>query len=161
MKDEIEAWEDYEQVAVYLLDKIASALGLERVEGGQEVVGIRSGTTWRIDGKGVKVGGEGFVVIECRRYTTSKQNQEKVAGLAYRMIDTGAAGGIIVSPLGLQEGAARVAAAEGIQTIHLDQNCTRTDYVLEFLNRAFLGVSDNARLTDGASVIVVKDASEN
>ncbi|WP_411153065.1 restriction endonuclease [Streptomyces sp. A30] len=84
----------------------------------KKVIGKRSGTEWEIDGKGVKVGDEGFVIIECRRYTTSKQKQEQVAGLAYRIIDTEADGAIIVSPLGLQEGAAKVAEAENIRTVH-------------------------------------------
>ena len=33
-----EAWETYEEVAVYLLDQIASELGLERVEGKQDAL---------------------------------------------------------------------------------------------------------------------------
>ena len=28
-----------------------------------------------IDGKGVAAGGEGFVIIECRRYTKDRHNQ--------------------------------------------------------------------------------------
>ena len=36
-------WESYEQVAVYLLNQVAHALGLERVEGKQSLVGARSG----------------------------------------------------------------------------------------------------------------------
>jgi Restriction endonuclease len=145
MTAEDRAWESYEEVAVYLLDRIASELGLERVEGKQDVFGSRSLTNWEIDGKGVKVGNEGFVIIECRRYTTSKQNQERVAGLAYRIIDTEASGGILVSPLGFQEGAKKIAAAEGIQEVLMDANSTRTDYMVRFLNRAFVGVSREVR----------------
>lgn len=115
----MEIWETYEEVAVYILDQIASNLGLERVEGKQHVYGSRSSTNWEIDGRGVNIDGEGFVIIECRRYTTSKQNQERVGGLAYRIIDTGASGGILVSPLGFQEGAKKIAAAEGIQEIFM------------------------------------------
>src|SRR5215210_705819 len=96
-------WESYEQVAAYLLNQFASEFGLERVEGKQKVVGQRSGTDWEIDAKGFRSGDTGFVIVECRRYTTSKQNQGKVGALAYSIIDSGAEGGIIVSPLGLQE----------------------------------------------------------
>jgi hypothetical protein len=102
-------FESYEQVAQYLLDQFAGELGLKRVEANQEVTGLRSGTTWEIDAKGVKVDGEGFVIVECRRYTTSKLKQEHLAGLAYRILDTGAEGGIVVSPMDLQEGAKKVA----------------------------------------------------
>lgn len=138
-----QAWKDYEEVAVYLLDQLAANLGLdlEHVEGKQRIYGSQSGTKWEIDGKGVKADDEGFVILECRRYTASKQNQERVASLAYRIRDTGASGGILVSPLGLQEGARKIAAAEGIQELFMDPDSTRTDYMLKFLNRTFIGVS--------------------
>jgi hypothetical protein len=148
MAAENKKWETYEEVAVFLLNQLATTLGLEYVEGKQEVRGNRSGTTWEIDGKGVKTEGEGFVIIECRRYTKSKQNQEQVAAVAYRIQDTGAKGGIIVSPLGIQEGAAKVANSENIQTVHMDENSTRTEYVFGFLNRVFIGLSDTIQVTD-------------
>ena len=156
MVDEGKEWETYEEVAVHLLNQIASELGLERVEGKQDVYGSRSLTRWEIDGKGVEVGGEGFVIIECRRYTTSKQNQEKVAALAYRIIDAGASRGILVSPLGFQEGAKKVAAAEGIVEVLMDENSTHTDYVLQFLNKIFAGVSLAAKATMTATATVVR-----
>ena len=49
----METWETYEEVAVYILDQVAS--NLERVEGKQHVCRSRSSTNWEIDGKGVKV----------------------------------------------------------------------------------------------------------
>ena len=156
MTDEKRSWESYEEVAVYLLDQVASKLDLDRVEDKQKVIGQRSGVEWEIDGKGVKVGDEGFVIIECRRYTKSKQKQEQVAALAYRIMDTGAAGGIIVSPLGLQEGATRVAEAENVRTVHMDENSTRTDYMYRFLNQVFVGVSETVHVTEEASVQVIK-----
>lgn len=143
-------------MAVYLLDQMTGELGLERVEGEQDVFGSRSSTTWEIDGKGVKLGGEGFVIVECRRYTTSRQSQEKIAALAYRIMDTGAAGGILVSPLGFQEGAKKVAAAENIQEVLMDADSTRTEYMLRFLNRMFVGVSETITITDSATVTVIR-----
>jgi hypothetical protein len=82
------------------------------------------------------------VIVECRRYTTSKQNQEKVGALAYQIIDTGADGGIHMSPLGLQEGAERVAGAENIIGGRLNEDCNRYEFVLGFLNKIMLGVLD-------------------
>lgn len=154
----METWETYEEIAVYILDQIASnlKLDLERVEGKQHVYGSRSSTNWEIDGKAVQVDGEGFVIIECRRYTTSKQNQERVAALVYRIIDTGASGGILVSPLGFQEGAKKVAAAEGIHEIFMDADSTRTDYVLKFLNHIFAGASLTVTPTFTATAVVTR-----
>ena len=132
----MESWKSYEEVATYLLNQFAGHFGLVRVEGKQKISGVRSGTKWEIEAKGIRGGKhEGFVIIECRRYTTSKQNQEKLGALAYRIIDTGAAGGILVSPLGLQEGAAKIAASEKIIEVQLNADCTPDEFVIKFLNK--------------------------
>jgi hypothetical protein len=156
MVEKAKEWESYEQVAVYLLDRIAEEFGLERVEGKQGVYGGGTTTTWEIDGKGVKIGDEGFVVIECRRYMKSKQNQGQLGKLAFTIRDTGATGGILVSPLGFQEGAKKVAAAEGIQEVLMSPTSTRTDYMLKFLNKVFVGMSGAARSTGHASFAVIR-----
>ncbi|MFD0746083.1 hypothetical protein ACFQ1L_32730 [Phytohabitans flavus] len=44
-----------------------------------------------------------------------------MAVLAYRIMDTGADPGIIVSPLGIQEGAAMIVLAENNHPIHLEE----------------------------------------
>ena len=142
------AWQSYEEVATYLLNQFAEEFGLETVEGKQTVTGLRSGTNWKIDAKGFLQDGSGFIIVECRRYTTSRQTQEKDGALAYRISGTGAKGGIIVSPLGLQEGADRVATAENISNVQLDPASTRTEYVLKFLKRIMVG----AHLTFGGSL---------
>lgn len=113
-------WETYEDVCVYLLNQFRRKIGLSEVQGKQDVTGVRSGTTWEIDGKGVKEDGEGYLIVEMKRYTKSKLNQEIIGGLSYRIIDAGAEGGIIVSPLGLQAGAEIVAKSENIIPIQID-----------------------------------------
>jgi restriction endonuclease len=150
------AWRTYEEVAVHLLDRFAAEFGLEEVQGVQSVPGRQSGTSWRLEGKGVHVGGQGFVIVECRRHTTEKLKQENVAGLAWRIQDTGAEGGILVTPIGLQEGAAKVAAAGKIIPVLLDAASTTTDYFLKFLNSTMIGASarDGARASDSAEVVV-------
>jgi hypothetical protein len=85
-------WESYEEVAQYLLNQLASHFALGHVEGKQVIPG-ESGINWQIDAKGVASDREGFIIIECRRYTKTKLSQESVAGLAYRILDTGASGG--------------------------------------------------------------------
>ncbi len=146
--EEPTTWESYEQVARYLLEKMGDALGLglERVEGKQKLVG-KSGMEWTVDGKGVKTDAGAIVVIECRRYTTSKLKPEAIGGLAYRIGDVGAAGGIVVTPIGVQEGGEKIAQYEGIEIVHLGADSTRTDYVLRFLDRVFIGASAKLRVT--------------
>ena len=156
MTDQPQTWKTYEQAAVHIMNQIAQHLGLERVEGKQSVYGSRSGTDWEIDGKGVKVGDEGFIVIECRRYPKGRQKQSQVAALAYCIMDTGATGGILVSPLGVQEGAKKIAAAENIQELFMGPESTTTDYVVKFLNKVFIGATEHARITSSATVSVIR-----
>jgi hypothetical protein len=121
-----------------LLNKFSEHFGVKFVEGKQLVEG--SSTNWTIDAKGVCEKGEGIIIVECRRYTTSKLNQEQVGALAYRIQDTKAKGGILVSPLGFQEGAARVAKSNKILEVLLDENSTETGFVIKFLDKMFLGI---------------------
>lgn len=139
-------WETYEQVAVYLLNKISDKLELEKVECKQKIQGD-TGVEWEIDGKGLKNDGKGIIVIECRRYTSSKQSQAKLGRLAYTIKDTGASGGIIVSPLGLQKGAKIIAEAENIVNIKMDKNSTEKSYLLKFLNKIMLGLHDKVKIS--------------
>jgi len=154
MKSEKKKWESYEEVAAFLLNNIVQEFGLARVEGKQEVKGLRSGASYIIDAKAIAEDDAIFFIVECRRYTTSRQNQDKMGGLAYRLLDSGAAGGIIVSPLGLQEGAARVASAENIYSVILDENSTTTEYLLRFLNQVRIGLEDKMSAVEHLEIIV-------
>jgi hypothetical protein len=144
-------WRNYEEVAQYLLDQMAAHFGLGRVEGKQLLAGV-SGASWEIDAKGVQENDQGFVIIECRRHTTQGLPQEQIAALAFRIQDTGAVEGIIVSPLPLQSGARKVAASQRIQEVQLSPDSTTTDYVLRLLQRAFIGVSSGDKFVFGDSV---------
>jgi hypothetical protein len=148
------AWRTYEEVAEYLLNSVAHELGLERVEGKQKVAG-RS-TEWTIDAKGIKIGYEGFVIVEAKRYLRTRLDQEIIGGLAFRIRDTGATGGIIVSPLGLQEGAKKVADQEGIIQVALAADSTPHEFVLKFFNKIFVGLSDTLTLSGSLSARVVR-----
>jgi len=151
-----QSWQTYEEVAEYLLNKFSHEFGFSKVEGKQVIEGHRSGTKWVIDAKGVSQGNEGFVIVECRRYTTSKQNQEKLGSLGYRILYTGAQGGIIVSPLGIQKGAAKIAEAENILNVRLDSNSTPHDFAMQFLNKLMLSISETIGVTDIVTVEVIR-----
>jgi restriction endonuclease len=160
MGNKATTWQDYEQVARYLLNQIKDRFGLVRVEGKQTVRGRRSGTDWELDAKGVGSVDGKFLIVECRRYTSSRQNQGRVGSLAWAILDTGAAGGIIVSPLGLQEGAEKVARAGNIHSVRLNANCTTSDYILQFLNELHVGFSETLRLKTSLTMALV-DANGN
>lgn len=150
-------WETYEEVAVHLLDNFASEFGLDGFDGKQKIVGNRSGTDWEIDGKGFNDGTDSFVIVECRMYTKNKQSQEKVGALAYRIQDTGAGGGIIVSPLGLQSGAEKIARAENIISVKLTPESTTQEYVMEFLNNICIGLVDRVKVTDSVHIQIFEN----
>ncbi len=133
-------WLTYEQVAADILGRIKEELGLSSVEGKQSVPGS-SGTDWELDAKGLKDESGTFVIVECRRYTNSKIKQAAVASLAWCIQDTGAASGLMVSPLGLQAGAVKVAAATKIHAVTLNADATPEQFVLSFLGNLFVGIS--------------------
>lgn len=155
-------WETYEEVSIFLLNEFSEKFDLRAVEDKQKILG--SDTEWEIDGKGILLDGTAFIVVECRQYRSSKQSQEKVAALAYKIQDLGAAGGIIVSPLGLQEGAERIAKKNNIVNVKLSANSTTSEYILLFLNNVCIGVADrfnvSATLIGGSLETVVSQSTE-
>jgi hypothetical protein len=154
---DIKVWRTYEEVAAFLLNRFAEEFGLTHFEGKQKVTGVRSGTDWEIDAKGIRDSDEIFIIVECRRYTKSKQNQENIGALAYRIMDTGAAGGIIISPLGTQEGAKKVASAENIHNVILEPKSTTEDYILKFLNKIMVGFTDKVSISDSFKATIIQD----
>jgi hypothetical protein len=133
-------WRTYEEVAAYLLNRFAKEFGLKSVEKVKQKIQGQSGARWAIDAKGIREDDE-TIVIECRRHTRDGLTQEELGGLAFRVIDIRAAGGITVSPLGLQEGAEKVAAAKNIISVKLDANSTPKEFVIQFFDKLCLGIT--------------------
>ena len=143
------AWQTYEDVATEIFRRLKEELGLVSVEGKQLVPG-KSGTNWEFDAKGIRDDEGAFVVIECKRHTTSRLDQDTVATLAWRIQDTGAAGGFIVSPFGLQAGASKVAASANIQSVTLNADATPQQFAVSFLGKLLVGFPGaEARLATG------------
>ncbi|NLE05784.1 MAG: restriction endonuclease [Crenarchaeota archaeon] len=130
-------WELYEETAVKILNDLKSHFNLDQVNGKQKIKGNL--TTWEVDAKGICQNGEGIIIVECKRYKKKGINQDILAGLAFKIKDIGANGGIVVSPIGFQTGAAKIAAAENIIEVKLDPDCTTTDYICKFLDKVFIG----------------------
>jgi len=143
-------WASYEEVAVFLLNQFAEHFELGRVEG--HTIVAAAGTKWDLDGIGYSQDGADFVIVECKRYTTSRIDQETVAGLAYRILKSGASGGIMVTPIGYQAGAIKVADYEGIARVTLNHDCTTTEYVMKFLDQIRMGLADTITASDSVSI---------
>jgi hypothetical protein len=139
-------WERYQAVAAELLNRFADRFGLDRVEGKQKIQGDNS--TWEIDAKGLRDSDGAVIVVECRR-KKHRLEQEALAAIAYRIQDIRAQGGIVVSPLPLQSGAKRIANAESIVEVQLDQNSTSLDFAMRFLGKLMVGASVQAGAVAG------------
>ena len=148
-----QGWKTYEEVATHLLDKLCTQFGMGRFDGKQILVG-GSGTAWEIDAKGCADSGSKIIVVECKRHTTQRVSQALVGSLAFTIHDTGANGGILVSPLGLQEGAKKVAASANIVEVVLHPDSTTSEYMLKFLNEIHVGLVERAHATDDLEVEV-------
>lgn len=134
------AWRRYEVAARQIIERLRTEFGFSSVEGKQLVAG-HSGAQWEIDAKGLTEGSDTFVIIECRRYTTSRLKQEDIAAVAWRVSDTGASGALVVSPLGLQEGATKVAAAAGVQAVRMAPDSSLNKFVVSFLGNFYVSLS--------------------
>jgi len=140
-------WESYQEAAPAILQTVADRFGVTSFEGKQSIEG--KATEWEIDAKGVREGSDVFLIVECRRHTKSRLKQEELGGLAFRIQDTGASGGIVVSPLGLQEGARRIAEAENIYSVKLSADSTIHDYFMEFMGCFFVRRTEHIQIRFG------------
>lgn len=146
-------WETYEEVAAFLLNRLSNHFGVGRFEGKQIVPGA-SGTAWELDAKGVGESDGRIIVVECKRHTKAGISQAIAGSLAFTIRDIGAQGGILVSPLGLQEGARKVAASTNIVEITLSPTSTTTDYLLKFLDQIHIGLSDTTSFSEEVTIEV-------
>jgi hypothetical protein len=153
----MKAWQSYEEVATYLLKRFGKEFGLKFVEGKQKIQG--SDTTWEIDAKGIPEDGEGFIIVECRN-CKRKQNQKDAGALAFCIANTGAKGGIFVSRMGLQKGAAKIAKARNILSFKLRADSTPEEFAFQFLNKLCLGIRGTITTSADMSVRYLRDCGK-
>lgn len=139
-----EAYEEYEDLTRRILndERVRSDLDLTRVEAYKhKFTGKKSGTDWEVDAFGYDLDG-GLVLIECKHYQTNKLNQNQLGAFVYSIQDIGAKRGIVVTTLGLQKGAIKVAKAENITLIKLDYNSNSKDFTVHLVNKAVIQRTD-------------------
>lgn len=138
-------WKSYEQIASFVLNQCAKEFGLSRVDGKQDVAG-KSGTEWEVDARGWTEGDTTHFLVECKKHEKTAISQAITGSLAYQIQDTGAEGGFLVSPHGLQSGAKKVAAANNIYEIKLDPKSSTAAYFGEWLGRLHVGVNEEVNV---------------
>ncbi len=134
-------WKSYEDIATFVLNQCAHEFGLGNFDGKQMIEGA-SGTDWEVDARGWSKDGSTFFNVECKKHIGTRISQALTGSLAYSITDTGATGGFLVSPEGLQSGAKKVAAAAGIHEIKLDPASTTSAYFGEWLGSLHAGFTD-------------------
>lgn len=149
------AWHSYEEVTRQILDHLKEYLDLDRVEGKQQVQGTVA--SWEIEVVARSAPDHGLLLVECRR-KNRRLPKEELGGFAYRIRDTGAKGGLIVTPIGLQQGARRIAAAENIIEVHLNPEATTDEYVMDVAGKLFRGLvaRDSCTMVEAAHVLKVE-----
>jgi Zn finger protein HypA/HybF involved in hydrogenase expression len=80
--------------------------------------------------------------------------------LAYNILDTNAQGAILVSPMGFQKGAKKVAAAENIIEVKLPATCTATDFVIQFFNKICVGMTMKAEAKTSVAPRLVRACAQ-
>lgn len=95
----------------------------------------------------MKIDGEGFLIVECRRWK-SRLPQKEVAALVGSIKDTGAQGGILVTPVKLQRGAQKLVEHEIIHHVILDRESSTEAYVIAFLDKVIMGFHENLGVSD-------------
>lgn len=151
--------ERYELVTKKILENLRHHLRFDNV-GGKEKYQGETGTEWEIDASCYRKDTDTLVLIECRRKTTRRIPQEEMAGFAFRIRDIGAGEGLMVTPIGYQKGAKKVAKAARIGMATLNPEATESEYILTIANRLFRGllVLDHGTETDNVSVYRTCDA---
>ncbi len=96
----------------------------------------------------------GFFIVECKKHK-KRLDTDKLDAMAFRIIDSGADGGIVVSPMGLQAGAAKIATSQNIVSVHLNRDAKEFEYVLRFLKNVMIGVRDFINFQDKATAVKV------
>ena len=134
MNLEPKSWKSYEELASHILSHFADIVGISSVQAKQRLQG-QSGTCWEIDAKGICSDGAGFLVIECKERHSSRLNQDIIATLAYKVQDVGAAGAVIITSIGLQKGAKKVASKKGFHIVYLPKESAFEDFVARCGNR--------------------------
>ena len=91
----------------------------------------KCGTEWEVDAYAYD--DNDLILIECKHYKSeTRVDQNIVAAFAYIIKDVSAKYGIIVTTVGLQSGAKKVANAENIRLIEVHQNSTDENFFVRF-----------------------------
>jgi hypothetical protein len=150
MSSSKESWKAYREATIRLLKDVKGYTDVERMEGGQKV-NIESGSECEVDVAAYRVGGEGIIVFECKRWERSIE-QGALVKFHYSIRNSGVNSGIRITPIDLQECITKLAQAEKIIEIKLDFNSTSKSYIAKIVSRIFSRVNDEIAIHNNERV---------
>lgn len=137
-----QTWEKYEDVVRQVIDDIKSYLGLSIVNPDKKAFSKKDGGMCEIDVSAYDMGDGKLVLVECRN-KNKPLPQEEVHGFAYRIQQTNAKRGIIVTTIGFQEGARIAANGARIGLVRLEPNSTPDNYIAQLTQLLIIRVTDS------------------
>jgi hypothetical protein len=159
MSSNPQTWRSYEDLARHVLLHFADMLGISEVEAKQRLIGA-TGTQWEIDAKGVMTDGRGFLVVECKERSAARLDQATIGSLAFTVKDVGAQGAVIVTSIGLQEGAEKVAQHEDFKVVFLPKDGTFEQFFASCGNCLLQKVSERANASLALTSLVFYPAEK-
>lgn len=150
-------WKNFEDVFRAILAMHMNFFELEKVEPTSKPVPghARKFKPWAIDVVGYRKGTKRLVLFEVKRRGRNVE-PEQAAGFAYRILDTEAEAGYIVTTMGrdLSSGAKEIADYEKIGHIQVEKDSTPDDYTMKIADNMFVGVTDTVKVSEHIEAIV-------
>jgi len=151
MESSRERWKTYREATRQFLKDVRSYISAEHIEEGQKVR-MNNGSECEVDVAAYRIGGEGIIVFECKRWEHSL-DQGALGKFHYGIKNASVNSRIIITPIDHQECTAKLAQAEKIIEIKLDFNSTSKRYIEKIVSRIFSRVKDEIAIHNNEQVV--------
>lgn len=145
-----ESWKTYRKATRQVFKDVKGYIGVEGIEGRQKV-DIKSSSECEVDVTAYRVGGEGIIVFECKRWEYSL-DKGALGKFHYLIKNAGVNSEIVITPLDFQECTAKLAQAEKIIEIKLDFHSTSKSYIGKIVSHIFSRVKDEITIHNNERV---------
>lgn len=145
-----ESWKTYRKATRQFFKDVKGYIGAERKEGRQKIE-IKSGSECEVDVTAYRVGGEGIIVFECKRWEHSL-DKGALGKFHYLIKNAGVNSEMVIIPLDSQECTTKLAQAEKIIDIKLDFHSTSESYIGKIVSHIFSRVKDEVAIYNNERV---------
>jgi len=155
----VENWRNYEDAARKIIGKLNSMkdeLRIEKITDKQKIKG-KSGEEWEMEIMASDSESGKPILLECKCWAKPIP-RDVIVSLAYKIKDVGGDRAFIITPIGLQSGAKKLAGVEQIETILLTKDSTSSNFDLVLANRGkhHHGSEHIVKITDKVKIVKIK-----